>query len=590
MKPIIFLFFLIAFKFLPPASSAEANFENPRIKWEFKTEGPIRGSAVIFNDKIYFGSSDGYIYSLRKEDGSLIWKFKTNGALVSAPLLSGNSLFISSRDHFVYSLNIQDGSLNWTFDMQENIPDNRPGWSYFMASPIIFENQILIGSGDSYLYALDSKDGKLNWKFKTKGRIEASGLLNNTTMYQPSNDGYVYALNVINGELLWRFETRGATYNSDDFNFDRSSIIAKPLLKNNLLIIASRDGNTYAVDLETHKEKWKFSYDTTWAMASTISENTVYIGWSTNNLFCALDLNTGEKKWQFNANSHVYTKPLVIDNDVYIGSAGGNIFKINKNTGEKLWDYNIGSEIYSSLINDVNTIYFGSDNGIFYALENAKKSHLAVFEPVKIEGMSKYIISDKKITPYLIDKGFKQLTDKEHLSTFIKNRIEDLEPSVIVFNFPIIPKNVMGSSPEKGMVRQYLESGGKIIWFGSVPNYWDVNEKDEFKRNATEGSQMLDVEFISTTDSGNYYSKTTKEGLHIGLPKWTKTTGDFINPTKKGVIPLAFDEFGRVNAWMKKFNSKPESGFISCRTWSWNVDIKETDLELIYKLAIQTYN
>jgi hypothetical protein len=72
--------------------------------------------------------------------------------------------------------------------------------------------------------------------------------------------------------------------------------------------------------------------------------------------------------------------------------------------------------------------------------------------------------------------------------------------------------------------------------------------------------------------------------MNIGFPQWFKTTNAVVSGEK--VIPLAFDEYNRVSAWMKEFNSRPGSGFISFRTWAWDVDMKDEDLNLIRRVAL----
>ena len=105
-----------------------------------------------------------------------------------------------------------------------------------------------------------------------------------------------------------------------------------------------------------------------------------------------------------------------------------------------------------------------------------------------------------------------------------------------------------------------------------------------FKRDHTEGSALLDVTFTNLSESGNYYSKATRTGLNWGLPAWFKATG---NPVAENdVIPLAHNEFGLVTAWVKKFNARKGSGFVSLRPWSWSVPIREEDLELIHAVAV----
>ncbi len=583
MKP---LFVLCLFLLTGASQLAGASQEvvNPKVKWRFKTEGPIRTAAVISGNNVYLGSADGNVYCLNKEEGTLIWKYQTGGALTGSPTIAANSVFIGGRDNFVYHLNSASGKLIWKFKMQADVADYDAGWDYFSPAAVVHEDRVLIGSGDGNMYALNISNGEILWQFKTGGRIRATALVDKDVIYQPSNDGFVYALDVDSGKLLWKFETMGAKYKPEDYAFDRSSIFAKPLVRENILVLASRDGNTYGVDLNTHKKIWDFSYGTTWAMSAVISEDKVFVGWSTNNLFSALDVHSGEEKWQFKGGAHFYGTALILDNGIYIGSADGNVYNLDKNTGRKLWEYSIGSEIHASLVHDDNTLYFGCDNGYFYALEDRETALLAVYHPSRIEGNAKYLLVDEKISPYFKEKGFEVLEEESRLKDFIEARISDQKPSVIVFAFPVIPEDIIGAAPENGMMREYLTSGGKVVWMGDVPNYYQQVAEGVFKRDASAGSRLLGVEYLNPSESGNYFCKTTQQGLNWGMPAWLKTTGSIVS--QKGIIPLGYDEFGRVNTWMKKFNARPGSGFISCRTWSWNVPIRKEDLELIYALAI----
>lgn len=120
---------------------------------------------------------------------------------------------------------------------------------------------------------------------------------------------------------------------------------------------------------------------------------------------------------------------------------------------------------------------------------------------------------------------------------------------------------------------------------GDVPNYWAPDSTGNFKQNAAAGSQLLGVEFENATESGNYFSRVTQTGLNWGLPASLKSTSAIVQ-LGKGVTPLAYDEFGRISLWMKKFNSRPGSGFISVRTWGWYVPIREGDLQMIRQMAV----
>ncbi len=50
------------------------NAKNGEIVWRFTTNGPIRVVPTWFDNKVYFGSDDGFVYCLYAESGKLLWK------------------------------------------------------------------------------------------------------------------------------------------------------------------------------------------------------------------------------------------------------------------------------------------------------------------------------------------------------------------------------------------------------------------------------------------------------------------------------------------------------------------------------------
>lgn len=582
-RPVLLFLFLTSIFIITRAAGDGLGIVNPKVKWKFKTQGPVRGSAVVDAGKIYFASADGSLYAADKNNGDLAWKFQTQGAISSAPSLSESLVLVSSNDNFVYALNSTTGQLVWKFQMQALMPSYWE-WEYYTAAPVVAGGKVYIGSGDGNLYVLSSSQGKLLWKYKTNGRIRAAPLVFKETVYLPSNDGILHVLTAADGKLLWQFETEGAKLDSRKFGWDRNSIYTTPVLQDSILVIGSRDGKTYAVNINTHKEKWSFTYGPTWAMSAALEKGVVFAGWSDNSLLSAIDLQTGKEKWKFQSGSLVYTKPFLTGQEVFIGSADEKIYCLNKNTGEKKWEYKTEGSVYSSPVVDANTVFIGSDDGYLYAIEEGSKPFKAVYYPIPKNKMMESIFTvDKKITPYLIEQGFEQL-DSAKLCHFLSDRIRDLAPSVIVFAYDMIPSNMAGEDPKQGMVRKYLEAGGKIIWFGNTPNLYKFDEKGKPTMDVSIATGMLGVEFIRLEESGNYYSKATQTGLNWGLPAWLTIT--YATVDAKGVTPLAYDEYNRVSAWLKKFNPRSGSGFISCRTWGWYAPIHDEDLKIIYKLAM----
>lgn len=561
-----------------------------KTKWRFQTEGAIRADAVVTDKAVYVASTDGCLYAVSKQDGKRLWEFETGGALAGEPTIAGNMVIVASRDNRVYAVNRRTGRLRWSFSMQPDQLTTKADWKYFTAAPVVAQGSVYIGSGGGTLYVLDQHSGRLQWKFRTPGQIRAAALVHEGKVYQPSNDGVVYVLDAANGALQWTFETDGYSLNPDDYGYDRKSIYASPLIVGNTLVIASRDGHVYAVDVITRALKWKRTFGSAWAMTTAVDDSTVYVGWSSNNLFSALDLVSGEARWQFYASSHNYTTALINDQSVYFGSADGQLYQLDKASGTEIRRYTIGQEIYSSPVydEDTRTIFLGSDDGNLYALVEGEAVFKAVYQPTGITDLTQYLVVDPKVTPYLSERGYEQLESAAQLEQFIQARLGDGAPSVIVFALPIIPEPVMGNKPSKGLMRQYLEAGGKVLWFSDPPNYYSLNEAgNDFDRDPEPGSNLLNVTFTDVTESGNYYSKATQDGKNWGLPRWLKATSTPVVVRgkglgkKQGVVPLAYDEFGRAAIWVKPFSDQPGSGYVSMRTWGWNVPIGEQDLKLI---------
>lgn len=555
---------------------------NPGLKWKFKTQGAVRGQALVVNNLIVAGSTDGKLYALDKFSGALKWSLTTDGPITSTPVNWGSLIFVVSDDQQVYAAELATGAIKWRFRMNALKPAYWE-WDYYTASPAVVDGTIWIGSGDGWLYALDAMTGKEKWKFETTGRIRAAVAVTPKVVYAPSNDGVVYALDRSSGKLLWKFNTDGAAYDSRKFGWDRNSIYAPPIVTDSVMIIGSRDGKTYAVNIHTHEQKWAVTYGPTWAMSTSLGHGAVYIGWSDNSLLTAIDLKTGKERWQFKAGSLVYTKPMLTENEVLIGSADEKVYCLNKADGSKRWEYKLGASVFSSPVLDAGVIFVGSDDGYLYAIHEKVKPIKAVFQPISNNpGMDQAFLADPRITPWLKEHGYQQL-DTLSLITFITQRVSDGLPSVIVFASEMLPQSVVGIRPENGLLRQYLDNGGKVVWLGNIPSLYSFDKQGKPTMDVSRGERMLGVKFVRPEESGNYYSKTTQAGLNLGLPAWKTFT--YANIDNREIVPLAIDGFGRPTAWMKRYNGRPGSGFYACRTWGWYSPIHNEDLQIILDIA-----
>ncbi len=568
----------------PMVATASAAIEHPRVKWAFQTEGFIRGGAAVAGDTVYFGSADGFVYAVDKAKGMLRWKFDTGAAIAGVPAVAGGTVIVAGRSELVYALDAASGERRWTFKMEPTLPTPTE-WNYFTAPPVVDGDQVLVPSGDGHLYALDLATGKQRWAFKTGDSLRAAPLVADGVVYQPSGDDHVYALSAKDGALRWKFATAGVGYDLSQ-GYIRSDIFTRPSLENGLLVFGSRDANVYALEAATGEKKWTFAYDSTWAMATTVNEGTVYVGWSTNNKISALELATGAKKWDFDAGSHTYATPVVVGEDVYFGSANGTLRRFDKSSGTLKWSYDVGADIYSAPVHDDGTLFFGTDDGRLVAVsEGAAVVHKAFYLPANVPANISGFVIDPKLAPFFAERGYEQLESAAALKTWLEARRTDSQPSVVVFVFVQIPVEIVGEAPESGLLRGYLEAGGKVVWPWGKPNQVTFDEQGKFVAyDPTVAARLLGLEFVGFQDSGNYFSRATQAGRNWGMPAWLKTSFASLK-TGDDVTALAFDEYGRVSAFVKTFHERSGSGWVTFHPAGFGVPVSEEQKASLDRVA-----
>src|SRR6185503_9733364 len=179
----------------------------------------------------------------------------------------------------------------------------------------------------------------------------------------------------------WTFQTEGP-------------IIGSPAIAKGTVYIGSTDGNMYAVDQETGKQKWKFKTFASRQVTSspTIANGLVYFG-GFDGILYAVDAQTGTLKWTFvfeyerrfeGKRLHGYpsgfqtipdswdiytSSPAVSNGRVYIGSGDGNVYCVDALTGILQWKFATGDIVHASpaVVNSV--VYIGSWDSYLYALD-----------------------------------------------------------------------------------------------------------------------------------------------------------------------------------------------------------------------------
>ena len=197
--------------------------------------GTLVGAPAVVEDTLLVGSSDGFLYAVNVQDGSLEWTFETGGKIWSSSTVRDGVVYIGSLDHTLYAVDLESGSEVWRFETGGAIAGR----------PLVEDGKVYVGSFDRTLYALDAATGVMLWEFKGDQWFWAGPASDGATIYAATLGGTLYALDPNTGQEKWRepATTRGA-------------IVVPPLVLPEHVVVATDAGLLSVIQKADGLEEW----------------------------------------------------------------------------------------------------------------------------------------------------------------------------------------------------------------------------------------------------------------------------------------------------------------------------------------------
>ena len=177
-----------------------------RTRWSRKLPSRAESSPLLDRGRLYFGTEDGTVYSMRAADGDVRWRYKADGAVKGALALADGTLFFGDYGGTVHAIRRSDGSRVW----KTGTSGTRLGLSSgnFYSSPAVAYGRVYIGNTDGKVYSFSANDGDLAWSKTTGDFVYASPAVaevegDRPTVYIGSYDGKFYALDARSGRERW---------------------------------------------------------------------------------------------------------------------------------------------------------------------------------------------------------------------------------------------------------------------------------------------------------------------------------------------------------------------------------------------------
>lgn len=165
------------------------------LNWESKVldekHRKLWTSLVIQDNALYVSTYDGHIYTLSLETGDLLdWSFESEAGFASSPAIYEDTIFLGSFDRYLYGVEIGSDMPMWKF------PEEEPAGNWFWASPVVSEGIVYTGCLDGLVYAIESKTGENLWEFDAGSPIVASPILMDNVLIIVAESGNIYVFNL----------------------------------------------------------------------------------------------------------------------------------------------------------------------------------------------------------------------------------------------------------------------------------------------------------------------------------------------------------------------------------------------------------
>ena len=147
-------------------------------------------SAAIYNDNIYTGSSDTFsFFSINKKTGKINYTTNTKAYTFSSPAIDEVMAYIGSTNGRLYGIELNSGTIKWEF---QTIGSKTDTLKFFDANgKIDIEKRKELTSSIEDMPTLNSLYTKV---FVNIGSILSSPVISNQVIYFGSSDGYIYAI------------------------------------------------------------------------------------------------------------------------------------------------------------------------------------------------------------------------------------------------------------------------------------------------------------------------------------------------------------------------------------------------------------
>jgi len=278
-----------------------------KLLWKFKTETSVEASPIVIKKTVVAGSQSGVVYALDHRSGELKWSFRTQGQIVgSANWFTdglGLRVLVASHDFNLYCLDLESGNLIWTCETG----------NYLNGTPATDNRRVVIGGCDSYLHIIDAR-GKVLAQLEIGTYVAESAAISGNLAYVGDYDGGFTCVDLVGMKQQWRFD-----------NPRILPFLSAPAVNDKLVVIGSHDKRVYCFDKFSGELLWTYQAYGKFESSAVLIGNRVLIC-SDDGIIHLLAAETGKALYTYELGLPIKSTPALIDGLMIIGAKDGGLY------------------------------------------------------------------------------------------------------------------------------------------------------------------------------------------------------------------------------------------------------------------------
>ena len=489
-------------------------------KWVFFTGGPVRFSPTIWNNRIYFGSDDGYVYCLKARSGKMIWKFHPgpedkkvlgNGNMISlwpvrTSVLVEDGIIYFGAGVFPYdglyicALNAKNGSIIWKND---DLDDDSFELSFGGISPqsyiIASKTKLFVPSGRAMPAVFDRETGKFLQYLTTSGKQGGTwGMIDQGELVagvDRSGTPVKVSFDAETGEL------KGDVFTSySDIDMVGANNISYVVTEKGVQAVDRTKYNNIRRIIDSVKKEQnrlallsrRIAYNASLSESSDYEEELDELTLQFNNLIeKEKEINTSFSEWFF---PHKNLRCIILTAKQAIIGGTGIVIGLDRETGAELWHNNLEGTVYGLSISDRNLLV-STDLGPIHCF--SRKPGKSEASPEK-DVHSKTIISpyaENKMTE-IYEKAAVTILEATSINKGYCLVIDAGEGQLVYELAKRSNLNIIGIENNPAMVKKAKQSLDKVGLYGTnvVVENWTIQSLPDYFADLIVSGDLLHSE------------------------------------------------------------------------------------------------